>query len=878
MIAAALRTVDRAPTEAQKAAGNYAKGHVKVHGFDIAIENPRGSKRSGVGHDGKPWSVKMPSHYGYLKRTEGADGDHVDVYLGPHLKSPRVYVVDQLDADDRTFDEHKTLLGFANFGQARRAYVGAFSDGKGEDRIGAMTEIGVDQFRRWLKDGDTTKPLAAKAALPKYAAGGRVTYAEGGALPDAPWASPEPALPDAPWAPAPKATESPGLFSRLASPITGIPKEVYRATADALSSTGHYLNPFTAERRAAVSQGDLAAQYKQTGKGLLSAISIPMAPVSGVAHSLVGNPLSALMPTSTPDEQERMRKAGVPEHLIPRKNLEENRERADEGVDSAISAMGTRGGLKPVPLPAGAPRPVVPAGDLGVTLSEGQRTGELPLIQKEQAALRGQMGDAAQARAQEFANQQRGELQTATEGVAKDLDPFRQTIAETPQEAGQLVSESVQSAAAQRKAGVKQAYDEARSLPGEIHAGAFEDIGQKIKADLSLGDNPIIIDDKLTPFASQAIRDVEDRISKLVIQNRADPFGPPNPENIVGVDLKGVDQMRKRLSAFRKDAFASGNAADGRAAQAVIKAFDNHVDAAVNGGLFKGDPRAIQAWNDARAAHADYMGTFTAGKNDPAGRVVEKILGKDKNPAAIPNDVADFIYGGSGVNPSSLNVAVAKRVRSILGEQSPEWSAVKQGLFSRLVEAGPGATDWGPGKIAQRVNKFLNADGIELSREIFSPQERNLVQQFADLQRKLQVPQAGANWSNTATILGPMLKKVSGGIAALIGAAVGHTIAPGFYGAAEAAGAIGANRVSKVFSDAKQLRQISQQMPLVAESLQRWQRAAAVANRNNTPMTQRTMNIASANLARSLQSIGINPQALMQAQGTTPTRADEKQQ
>lgn len=684
------------------------------------------------------------------------------------------------------------------------------------------------------------------------------------ALPDAPWATAG-ELPDAPWATAPATpkTETPSLASRIARPVTDIPKEVYRATADAVGSTAHYLNPFSRERKDAMLRGDVVKPFLDTGRGLLSAVGAPMAPILGAARSLIGRPLAEAMPIATPEQQEKMRAAGASERIIPRATEEQNYERATEGTDAAMGAMGARGGLKSAPLPA-PPPPKPASGPLGVTLSEGQETGALPLIQKEQAAVRGQLGDTAQARAQEFVSQQKGEVQAATEGVAKDLDPFQQVIAETPQEAGQLVSEGMQSAAAQRKAGVKQAYDEAKSYPGEIHAGAFEGIGQKIKGELTLGDNPIVIDDKLTPFASQAIRDVEDRISKLIIQNRADPFGPPNPEKIVGVDLKGVDQMRKRLSAFRRDAFSSGNAADGRAAQAVIKSFDNQVDAAVNGGLFKGDPRAVQAWNDARAAHADYMGTFTAGKNDPAGRVVERILGKGNNPAAIPNDVADFIYGGSGINPSSLNVNVAKRVKGILGEQSPEWSAVKQGLFSRLVEAGPGATDWGPGKIAQRVNKFLNADGLELSKEVFSPQERRLVQQYADLQRKLQVPQAGANWSNTSTILAPMLKKISGGVAALVGGVVGHTVAPGLYGAAEAAGAMGASRVSKVFSDAKQMRQISTQMPLVAEAIQKWQRAAALANKANTPITQRTMNIASANLARSLQNIGINPAALMQ--------------
>lgn len=875
---AALNAVDRNPTEAQKAAGNYAKGHVKALGFDITIENPRGAMRRGVGGNGKPWSVRMPAHYGYIKRTEGADGDHVDVYLGPHLKSPNVFVVDQVDAETGKFDEHKVMLGFATYQQARNAYIRGFSDGKGEKRIGAMSEMGLDQFRNWINDGQTDKPMTA---VPKRAVGGRVEYADGGALPDAPWAAKD-TLPDAPWAAAAPAKPASSHNSSWAAPITDVPSEVYKAGAESLSATNDYLNPFSeahTKGRAELAKKPWYAEYTETGpgtflgtgKGLLAAASVPFSPITGAARSLIGHPLSWAMPTTTPAKQEAARKAGIAESAIPGTSLEENYERAKGDTDTALMGMAPRGaspvGPRTVPLPRQPGQ-----GPLGVTLSEGQETGALPLIQREQAALRGQAGDASQARAREFADQQHAEVQAAGESVARQLDPYRQVVAETPQEAGQLVSEGVQSAAGQAKAGVTQAYETAKNLPGEIHAGAFEGIGQKIKGDLSLGDNPIIIDDKLTPFASRAIRDVEDRISKLRIQNRADPFGEPNPENIVGVDLRGVDQMRKRLVAFRQDAYASGNAADGRAARGVIDAFDKHIDAAVNGGLFKGDPRAVQAWNDARAAHADYKRTFSAGKDDPTGRVVERILGKNNNPAAIPNDVADFLYGGSGINPSSLNVNVVKRVRSILGDQSPEWSAVKQGLFSRITDPGPGVTDWGPGKIAQRVNKFLNVDGLELSKEVFSPAERALIQQYGQLNRKLEVPQAGANWSNTSTVLGPMLKKISGGVAAVVGAIIGHTIAPGLHGIGEGIGAAASAKVSGAFTQARQLRQLARQMPIVAEATQQYQRALVQQQRLSSPLTQSALTAAAANLGRSLQTIGLDatsvlrPQAQPQAQ------------
>jgi len=78
-IEAARADVAPAPTEAQKEAGNYRKGHLTLQGLDIALENPKGSTRSGTDQDGKTWQSNMAHDYGYIKRTLGADGDHVDV-------------------------------------------------------------------------------------------------------------------------------------------------------------------------------------------------------------------------------------------------------------------------------------------------------------------------------------------------------------------------------------------------------------------------------------------------------------------------------------------------------------------------------------------------------------------------------------------------------------------------------------------------------------------------------------------------------------------------------------------------------------------------------------------------------------------------------
>lgn len=148
--------VDTNPTDAQKEAGNYKKGHIKIDGFDITIENPRGSERSGVDADGNTWSVTMNNTYGYIRGTEGVDGDHIDVFLGDTGNG--VYVVDQLK-EDGSFDEHKVMYGFGSMDEAKESYLSNYSPGwKG---LGNITGVSKETFKEWIDSSHRkTKPFA----------------------------------------------------------------------------------------------------------------------------------------------------------------------------------------------------------------------------------------------------------------------------------------------------------------------------------------------------------------------------------------------------------------------------------------------------------------------------------------------------------------------------------------------------------------------------------------------------------------------------------------------------------------------------------------------------------------------------------------------
>jgi hypothetical protein len=486
------------------------------------------------------------------------------------------------------------------------------------------------------------------------------------------------------------------------------------------------------------------------------------------------------------------------------------------------------------PNAAAVPSNLTSLAGVDVPLSSGQATGDQATQMMEQGALRGADGQPAQKVADQFFNgEQAPAVDQARENIQRGLDPqgaasptdprtmqIRANIeqlldqqgitdpakraailqgaapvsaaplAADPNEAAQMVSDSVKNIAAASKQNYQALYNDALSRPGEFHAATFEGIGQKIKGDLSLSQNPVIIDDVTTPIASRAIQDIDNQISQLKIQNRADPFGPPNPANVTGVDLPGVDQVRKRLVTFAQA--TDPGSADRRAVGRIIGSFDDHVEDAMSNGLFTGDDTALDAIKDARAAYAQHQQTFKSqGAGDDVGRAMEKITGRNGTEGATPTEVANYLYGSAKVGGTGLSVRLAQRMQNVLGADSPEWSAIRQGLWSRLSAATEGTTDFGPQKSANRISEFLNGSGKPLAQVMFSGPERDLMGRYAGLQRQITPKPGTVNYSNTAPVLRMILSNTGRNLAALLGdVAGGPAGAVAAYGTSAAAKAM----------------------------------------------------------------------------------------
>ena len=144
----------------QKTAQRALSRRMKFRGLDVSIETDEGELRHWTDSStGEKGTTKMKVPYGYIRRTQGVDGDHVDVFVGPYEMADHVYVIHQRKAPDfKAYDEDKCMLGFGTADEAKAAYQNHYRD----DRFfGSMVTMPFDEFKKKvLATYDTPKKLA----------------------------------------------------------------------------------------------------------------------------------------------------------------------------------------------------------------------------------------------------------------------------------------------------------------------------------------------------------------------------------------------------------------------------------------------------------------------------------------------------------------------------------------------------------------------------------------------------------------------------------------------------------------------------------------------------------------------------------------------
>lgn len=522
----------------------------------------------------------------------------------------------------------------------------------------------------------------------------------------------------------------------------------------------------------------------------------PGGPLWMIKQSLQGMKTSveaAKAATSTPQTEEEQFQQNQGRDVLPAATMQAAQfltPAAPKGTGGLFAAP-FRAAEEAIPAAATANREL--ANEFGINLSRGQSTQDLDRIRYEDMASRGAYGKESQDRAAAFFQKQFEDSQAAghnigeqtartapvvdnpaeaasvvsgdvsdrglrgrqlqeqvdqraaadaeaQRGIVNDQgraldDTLRQGALpiENPREAGEVVGQNVREAAQANRQEFRNLYDEFGRLPGEFRVDAVRGMGTRIRNELTYGsENPVIIDEG-TPTAMRAITAL-DEMSRPHITNLASPHADPNPEEIAAVSLRGIDQMRKRLVGYYQQARA--NPSDARATRAVLNGFDDQIERAITENLFSGDPRALQALQDARASYSRYRNTFGPQRpGDDVGTAMRRIV--DRN--ATPEEISNMIIGSGKIGNAGLPVRIADRLEQILGADSDSWSAIRQAMWQKAsqVRNSSGAVD--PVRSSTSISDFV---GSTLAQRMFTPQERAAMRAHAqgvrDLDRSIE--------------------------------------------------------------------------------------------------------------------------------------------
>ena len=258
-----------------------------------------------------------------------------------------------------------------------------------------------------------------------------------------------------------------------------------------------------------------------------------------------------------------------------------------------------------------------------------------------------------------------------------------------------------------------------------------------------------------------------------------------------GGDVREMFAIRQRLTSL-----GSEIGQEGVAARRLKGIFDTEMGTALDDALISGDEAAVSAWKSAISNYKDFAATWKS-KGGILNKLTEKV-GRDGDMVlkVSPEAASNAIFGVSSSKISS-NPQVARdllKLRKTL--PAAEWDGIRQEAFMRLANAGKtasGGEDLFSGVNFRKEWKKMSTDNPAMIKALFLPEERKLIDQFANVSARAT---GGAiNSSNSAAaganILGTLATSLgSTNVAQFATRAVGGNMLRKAFGGARAISAI----------------------------------------------------------------------------------------
>lgn len=310
------------------------------------------------------------------------------------------------------------------------------------------------------------------------------------------------------------------------------------------------------------------------------------------------------------------------------------------------------------------------------------------------------------------------------------LEAARRSVGDmSPQDMGATLVARLRQGEREAHATKERLYGVAGQSDGVIDANAV----RGIRADVTrtLDEGGLIVDPQLTPAASRMVTEL-DNISSLNIPNRVAPRAvgdPNNPQAVVGVNMQGLEQTRKRLGALSQ---AATNDADRRAARHVMRAYDDWLDNAFDNSLFSGSDEALNAYRQARAANADWRTRYGFNRRDDADRLINRVVTGE----VTPQEFSNWLVGSTQIGGKGVSSRLLTRVTEATGGDQEAMQAIRGGVWNRLSQSTAGVDAKSGTKVANDINEFLQGSGRDVANRLFTPVQQGVMRTYAETLRR----------------------------------------------------------------------------------------------------------------------------------------------
>lgn len=287
-----------------------------------------------------------------------------------------------------------------------------------------------------------------------------------------------------------------------------------------------------------------------------------------------------------------------------------------------------------------------------------------------------------------------------------------------PIEAAESAAQRIKDTASARMAASERAYKKATSKGGVFDPVAVENMGTNIIKDAAVDPN------NLNWIQNSSVQKAAREIDNVLGTPIETSAGPMTHSSFVG-----VEKSRQILNQYYREATDP----DIRYGfQQMIGKFDQRIEDAINNNLFTGDPKALQAWKNARKLWSNYQKQFGIQRTGPeSGSLVRQIVNENKSPEAVANMLFN-VKTDKALKPAAAKIL--NQLKTGLGSNSQEYEKIRAAYVNKVMTPegfGPKAYE----KVADQIEDFLSGTTREVSRSMLSQNERFALEQYAKVMR-----------------------------------------------------------------------------------------------------------------------------------------------